>query len=220
MFVTISISISFQGIMLKLPQITLCTLGSESYREQNQNALDYSSRDIEFGAVKNIIADTNSIDEWNHAIVFDLGNHIDTEFAILIHPDGFIVNPESWRDEFINYDYIGAPWPLPTDDYSYRTPDGEIVRVGNSVSLRSKKVLDLPRQLNLEWKSYYGNTNEDGFITCHNRRILQQNGVRFATLEVARYFSHETPMEWTEGIKPFAFHRHLGANTQYPNFEL
>jgi hypothetical protein len=26
--------------------------------------------------------------------------HVDTEFAILVHEDGFIVNPECWSDEF------------------------------------------------------------------------------------------------------------------------
>jgi hypothetical protein len=42
----------------------------------------------------------------------------DTEFAILVHEDGFIVNPECWSDEFLKYDYIGAPWPIPNDDFS------------------------------------------------------------------------------------------------------
>jgi hypothetical protein len=42
--------------------------------------------------------------------------HVDTEFAILVHEDGFIVNPECWSDEFF-YDYIGAPWPIPNDDF-------------------------------------------------------------------------------------------------------
>ena len=117
---------------LKLPQVTLCTFGSEKYRESQQKALDYSSKDIEFGAVKNIIVPTNSIDEWNKAVVFDLGDHIDTEFALLIHPDGFVVHPECWKDEWLNYDYIGEPWPLPNDHFSYRDINGVLQRVGNS----------------------------------------------------------------------------------------
>ena len=73
---------------------------------------------------------------------------------MLIHDDGFVVNPDSWQDDFLNYDYIGAPYPLPQDNFSYRDIDGNLIRVGNSVSLRSKKLLDLPIQLDLEWKAF------------------------------------------------------------------
>jgi hypothetical protein len=138
----------------------------------------------------------------------------------LVHPDGFVVHPESWRDEWLSYDFIGAPWPLPTDDYSYRDVNGNLVRVGNSVGLRSKKLLDLPRALGLEWKAYHGNTNEDGFLCCHNRHILEENGCKFAPLEVAKWFSRETEIPENQDVeKPFAFHKHAGRNSQYPNFE-
>ncbi len=138
---------------------------------------------------------------------------------MLVHPDGFVVNPESWKPEFLKYDYIGAPWPMPTDRYSYRTPDGEIVRVGNSVSIRSKKMLNLPYEMEFAWRSYYGNTNEDGFLTCHNRRLLQHFGCKFAPIEVAKYFSREMDIPENADVdKPFAFHMHdtmPGRNEQY-----
>ena len=134
---------------LKLPNVTLCTFGSEKYKDQQQNVLDYSSREIEFGAVKNIIVNTNTIDEWNRTVVFDLGDYIETDFALLIHPDGFVVHPEVWKDEWLQYDFIGAPFPLPKDNFSYRDINGKIQRVGNSVSLRSKKLLDLPKKIGM-----------------------------------------------------------------------
>lgn len=204
---------------IKLPEVTLCAMGSDGYRDSQQEALDYSSEGIEFGAVKNIIADIKSIDEWNKAIVFDLGSHIDTPYALLIHPDGFVVNPEKWNPDWLKYDYIGAPWPLPTDDYSYKDIHGVVRRVGNSVSLRSKKLLDIPKKLGLEWKSYHGNTNEDGYICVNMRHIFEEHDCVFAPLEVAKYFSHETMIPEIEGITPFAFHRHAGSNSLYPNFE-
>jgi len=205
--------------MLKLPNVTLIALGSTNILGM-VNALEYSSRNIEWGAVKLVTEiKCNSIDEWNHAIVFDLRRYVDTDFCMLVHPDGFVVNPESWRDEFLNYDYIGAPWPLPTDDYSYRTPDGEIVRVGNSVSIRSKALLELPYQTEVAWRTYFGNTNEDGFLTCHNRRLFQHFGARYAPIEVAKYFSREMEIPENQDVdKPFAFHTHdtkIGRNEQY-----
>jgi hypothetical protein len=79
--------------------------------------------------------------------------------------------------------------------------------VGNGgFSLRSKKILSLADKLKLEWKSYFGYYNEDGFFTCHNRHIYEQNGCVFAPLDVAKYFSHEIQIPETEGIIPFGFH--------------
>jgi hypothetical protein len=219
--------------MLKLENITLVALTSVRI-PQTIKALEYSCKDIKFGSVK-LISDSktdnlpsiithefcpkmSNIEEWNHAAIYELGKHIDTEFAILIHDDGFIVNSSSWRDEFLEYDYIGAPWPLPLDDYSYRDMNGEIIRQGNSVSLRSKKLIDLPNKLNLEWKGFHGFTNEDGFICVNYRHRYIEEGCKFADIDIAKYFSHETMIPEIEGIKPFAFHRHSGTNLIYPNY--
>ncbi len=204
--------------MLELPEVTLIAFGGVNVLGM-ANALEKSSQNIKWGDIKLINIHFNSIDEWNHAIIFDLRKYVDTKFCMLVHPDGFVVNAESWRPEFLDYDYIGAPWPLPTDDYSYRTPDGEIVRVGNSVSIRSKEMLELPFQLEVTWRPYYGNTHEDGFLTCHNRRLFQHFGARFAPIEVAKYFSRELDLPENADVeKPFAFHLHdtkIGRNQEY-----
>ena len=205
--------------MLNLPNCTLIALGTKNI-EGMYNALQQSQKGIKWGAVKLITEiQCNTIDEWNHAIVFELRHFVDTQFCMLVHPDGFVVNPESWKPEFLNYDYIGSPWPLPTDDYSYRTPDGEIVRVGNSVSIRSKDLLELPHALEVAWRPYYGNTNEDGFLTCHNRRLFQHFGARYAPIEVAKWFGRELDIPENADVEsPFAFHLHdamAGRNEKY-----
>jgi len=180
---------------IKIPNVTLCCIGSEKYKNQQQQALDYSSKNIEFGAVKNIIVNTTNINEWNEAVVFDLGGYIDTDYALLIHPDGFVIHPEMWNEEWLKYDFIGAPFPLPKDDFSYRDINGKIQRVGNSVSLRSKKLLDLPKKINMEWKSFHGYYNEDGYISVN------------------------MPIPENKGVKTFCFHKNFGENHNYPNFE-
>lgn len=192
--------------MLKLPNVTLIALTGRNLAD-HERAVEISSQGIEWGARKVIYdRDCDSIDKWNYKIIYELHNYVQTDFAMLIHADGYPINPNAWRPEFLEYDYIGAPWPLPRDDYSYLTPDGELIRVGNSVSIRSKRILELPSRLNLPWKHYYGNTNEDGFLCCHNRRILEENGCRFAPLEVARFFSREHDIEENRGLETFAFH--------------
>ena len=193
--------------MLQLPEITLIALTGKDFLP-HLKAVQKSCEGIEWGDVKIIYQPSiQSIDEWNYRIIYDLRRYVDTDFAMLIHADGHVVRPEAWRADFLDYDFVGAPWPLPSDDYSYRDTSGALVRVGNSVSLRSKRLLELPSILGLEWKSYHGNTNEDGFLCVHNRERLEAEGVRFAPLEVAKYFSKEHEIPENVGLETFAFHQ-------------
>lgn len=191
--------------MLKLNNITLVAV-TDIDREGAWKALEKSSEGIEWGATLLLQPTLGSIDAWNRYIIYELHHYIHTDFAMLVHPDGYVINSHLWQSQFLEYDYVGAPWPLPNDTFSYRSPSGELVRVGNSVSLRSKKILELPTKLGLEWKSYYGNTNEDGFLCAHNRELLQDNGVCFAPLEVAKYFSKEHEIPENKDLDTFAFH--------------
>ncbi len=205
--------------MIELPNVTLIALSGIGYQDKGHaNALKYSSQGIKFGAVKYIqLGSIVDIDSWSKAAIYELPKYVETDYCILVHENGFVVNPESWKDEWLQYDFIGAPWPLPQDDFSYRDEEGNIVRVGNSVSLRSKKLMDLIATR--EWKPYYGYYNEDGFITCHNRKWLESQGCVFAPVEVAAQFSRELDIpENTHVEKPFMFHYNRvipGKNQEY-----
>ncbi len=219
---------------LALPQVTLIALATRDV-EQTLAAIQYSRQHIEFGAVRLLshytpfglpadmdfvrVEKIKDIDEWSYKVVYELGAHVDTEFALLVHADGFVVNPRSWRPEFLEYDYIGAPWPLPKDNFSYRDFHGNIIRVGNSVSIRSKQLLDLPKAISMPWEADHGFFNEDGFISVKNRHIFEAHHMRFAPIEVAKYFSHEMMIPEVQGIKPFAFHKWAGSNRIYPKFD-
>jgi hypothetical protein len=219
---------------LDLSKVTLIAVTSVRLQEHIK-ALMYSSKNIKFGAIKLVshekpenlpdkiqfeyIEKMNNINEWNYSMIYKLGKYIDTEFAMVIHDDGFVINPSSWKNEFFDYDYIGAPWPIPhsSDKVSYRDINGELIRVGNSVSLRSKKLIDLPNQLNLEWKAFHGYYSEDGYIAVNYRHIYKEYGCKFADLNIAKYFSHETEIPETIGIAPFAFHGKNSVHRQLLN---
>lgn len=195
--------------MLKLPNVTLIALTGLYYdMEGHKKAIEKSCEGIEWGAVK-VICDNriDNVDTWNKMIIYDLWKYVDTPYAFLFHADGHVINPELWNPDWLNYDYIGAPWPLPSDNYSYKTKDGELIRVGNSVGLRSRRLLMLPTILGLEWKSYYGNTHEDGFLCVHNRKILEENGIKFAPFEEAVKFSKECEIPENVDLKTFAYHK-------------
>nr|WP_233101727.1 DUF5672 family protein [Variovorax sp. IB41] len=52
--------------------------------------------------------------------MFALWRVVHTEFALVVQEDGWVVNADNWRDEFLGFDYIGAPIHLAKID----TPQG------------------------------------------------------------------------------------------------
>ena len=223
----------------KLPNVTLAAMTSVNIWATIK-AMEYSMRGIAFGdavlithkkpfglpkCIRYSHTDKlNNIDDFNYKMVYELGSHIHTEFVLSVHADGFVVHPELWRDEFLDYDYIGAPWPLPPkgDTTTYRDINGNICRVGNSAGIRSKRLMDFPRKAKIPWTGEYAYGKmwyyEDGFICCKIRHLLEAEGMRIAPLEVAKYYSHEKMIPEVQGITPFAFHKWEGTNAQYPNF--
>lgn len=192
--------------MIKLPNVTLCCLTGVNYkRQEHLDALWKSQQGIRFGEVKLIEIDwVKNIDDWNKAVIYELPKYINTDHCLFIHHDGFISRSDLWQDRWLSFDFCGAPWPLPSDDFSYRTPSGKLIRVGNSVSLRSKKLMDLVATRPMEY--HYGNNNEDGQICVWERDWLEEQGCRFAPLDVAKYFSKEWEIPENVGIETFAFH--------------
>lgn len=186
-------------------------------------ALLRSSEKINFGDIKFVshekplnldnkikfcyIDKINSLDDYSYKMIYQLDKYVDTDYVLVIQSDGYVINPHLWQDNFLNYDYIGAPFPLPRDDFSYRDSNNKLFRVGNGgFSLRSKKLIQLANKLQLEWKSFHGFYNEDGFICGMYKEIYENNGMKFAPIDVAKYFSHEIQVPEIQGIIPFGFH--------------
>ncbi|MDR5809464.1 DUF5672 family protein [Caballeronia sp. LZ019] len=46
--------------------------------------------------------------EYSWFMLFGLWRFIDTEYAIVVQDDGWVLDAANWRDEFLQYDYIGA----------------------------------------------------------------------------------------------------------------
>ena len=219
---------------LYLPDVTLTAVTSVKVGPTIM-ALLYSMREIEFGDVLLIthrrpfllprgihyrhIRKLKEINDFNHAMIYEVGAYIGTKFMLLIHYDGFVVNPQSWDDEFLKYDYIGSPFPRPVDDFSYRDVDGHICRVGNSVSIRSKRLMELPEKAKIPFEADHGFFNEDGFICCKNRHLFLKAGMKYAPLEVAARFGRERELPEHAGVEPFVFHKWDGPNAGYPRFD-
>ncbi len=144
-------------------------------------------------------------------MIYDLKNHIDTDFALIVQHDGYVLRPSKWRDEFLNYDYIGAPWRAGL----YFTKDGTNVRVGNGgFSLRSKNLLDAPGRLGIPFDDHGTKFfHEDGIICLFGRKTLEDAGIKFAPVNVASHFSRE---RWCSDSKLFPFGFHSNRKNIFP----
>ena len=133
----------------------------------------------------------NSRDAYSAFVLHTLAEYIDTDFALLIQWDGYIINAAAWRDEFLRHDYIGAVWGTYNDAF----------RVGNGgFSLRSKKLLLATRRIALEGEAQ----NEDDLICRKYRPMLESEfGIRFAPENVAEQFSFE--LTYPKAL-PLGFH--------------
>lgn len=149
---------------------------------------------VDFGDVK-LLNLFKNYERQLYCYNYEFWKHITTDFALFMHLDGFIVNPEKWESGFLQYDFIGAPWGpeyKPTDPY----------RVGNDgFCLKSKRLMNFVATL--PWKPMPA----DILICCHYRREIEDAGFKFAPVEVAARFSVETICpETPKDLKCFGFH--------------
>ncbi len=212
--------------MKNLPNVTLLGIDCVDV-ERLQKALDISSLGIKFGAIKLLtslstsdtrkveIPHISSIEDFSKFSICDLHKYVDTEYVLLVQYDGFILNPESWNDEFLNYDYIGAPWLVA--DWSIRDFDfpekllGTWIVGNGGFCLRSKTFLETSSRLAQEgaFKKYHP---EDVVMCVWDRDKLENEGMKFASIDIAKQFS----LEGDDVVydKQFGFHGFKWTNIQ------
>lgn len=194
--------------MLQLPDITVVCIDTQNHALAIY-ALLSSIKNIQFGAVK-FLTDREFIEKnitapgvqyieikpilnsraYSQYVLKSLLPHVLTPYVLVVQYDGFVINADAWNSEFLNTDYIGAPW--------HWHKEGR--RVGNGgFSLRSRKLLEI-----LEDKSFHLHTSEDTTI-CHEyrNRLIYKYGIKFASEELANDFSFETELR---AEKTFGFH--------------
>src|SRR6185503_18873241 len=103
--------------------------------------------------------------------------------------DGFVIDAGSWREQFLEFDYIGAPWLQFADGYD----------VGNGgFSLRSRRLLEA-----CAGADFIPSHPEDVAICRTNRPMLEKmHGIRFADAQLAETFAFER----TAPRPSFGFH--------------
>ena len=173
----------------------------------------FTHEDIEVENIEVIKIDKLGYKEYNEFVAMKLWQHIGSDYILLVQNDSWILNGSKWRNEWLKYDYCGSAWPIPPEEdrVNYRTPQGELVRVGNGgFSLRSRRLLRAPTILgfnfNEEWAGF---PTEDGWLCVYHRDELEQSGIKFAPVEEAVKFARELPIPELKDMNTFGFHKYL-----------
>ena len=131
-----------------------------------------------------------SLSDYNCFMVKELLPHIQTSHFLVVHWDGYIVNPKAWEPDFMRFDYIGPP---------HFTRDRSRYVVGNGgFSLRSRKLL----QCLAHHEFPLPTEPEDNYICIRHKWKLHRMGVEFARSKPAERFA----IEGGTMTKEFGFH--------------
>lgn len=220
---------------LKLENITAICVDGREPNEVTQgiyrNILRYMCLTFDFGAIKLLCLQDPEVSgvsflqipqmsrtAYSTFCLKNLADYITTDYCLVFQSDGFPLNPQFWTDEFLAYDYIGAPRPLYLEF-------GPLVgqQVGNGgFSLRSKRLLEITKTINYSEDRYVPSApereeivlrdagelpNEDLIICKHERELIDAAGIKIAPVDIARRFSFEFPLDSEHTLKSsFGFH--------------
>jgi len=195
---------------VSLPHVTLIAVSSLNIDETNA-ALLHCVNQIEFGAAKFLCSQKPSRPDrrveyfaippldylgYQRFMIQSLAAHVQTGHCLIIQADGFVLHPQRWRDEFLRYDYIGAPWP--DTIYVRSMPLHLRNTVGNGgFSLRSKRLLDLISTVPFDQlvdQLRFPTMVEDVLICHFLFDSLVARGIKFAPQRLAARFSIETKL--------------------------
>lgn len=133
-----------------------------------------------------------------------------TEHFLVIQWDSCIINPSAWVDDYLSYDYIGAPWGWHNDG----------MEVGNGgFSLRSSR---LASHLAANPDKFPLHHPEDVALCRANRGALEAQGFRWAPMDLAYRFAFERtlPAGHHPEQQPFGFHGMFNWPHVYPPAEI
>lgn len=180
---------------LSLPNLSLLIVDCVDYNKAKLS-FDHCCSYIEFGDAKILthfdvegdhitkIPKISSHAEYSKFMISDLADYITTEHVLVAQWDGFIRNIELWDDRFLQYDYIGAPWP----DHVLFPGVPTKFNVGNGgFSIRSRRLQEFLRDDTNLTHHYL----EDVMICQLNRAYLEKCGFKYAPLDLANKFSWE-----------------------------
>lgn len=135
---------------LQLPQITLIVADGVN-AERAKKVIDHCKTLCDFGAIKLCthlpvdsehrveIMPLKSLIAYSIWCLTEMHKHIETQACLVVQRDGWILNPLSWNNDWLNYDYIG-PLFVQHDDVG-----------SGGFSMRSKRIMEAAAKRIGDW---------------------------------------------------------------------
>lgn len=199
-------------VVLELPRVTLFIADCLNV-ERAEEVIRKCTQGIKFGAVKLLtdkptqspyrvqVPPIKNLTEYSRFMIKESWKYIPTEYVQVVQHDGWILNPDSWEEDWYRYDYIGPLFFRETQINNNSVGSG-------GFSFRSKKLMKFvaeksgPFVPGWGWHAYI---HEDGVITKGMKHMMAPNGFAFAPPDrAARYGYGGNKHLFCP--KPFGFH--------------
>lgn len=181
--------------MLDLTEVSLCCVDTRDH-DLALRAMNRSRENVRFAKslfftnslpTRSVVAQgidvhsiepITSLEHYSAFVLKRLLPYIQTNYVLITQWDGYVVCPECWSAEFLNCDYLGAPW----DNH-----DGTRSVGNGGFSIRSRRLLEA-----LQDPRIVVGGNEDVAICGRYRSLLEgKYGVSYGAPEIAERFSFE-----------------------------
>jgi hypothetical protein len=154
-----------------------------------QDVLTFSDQQLLPGARNVHVDHFPSVNDYCEFMIRGICQHVTTDHILFVQWDAMAHDATQWTDEFLKYDYIGAPWPW----------DSEGRNIGNGgFSLRSRRLLEELQSPAIQ----LNNVNEDQVIGQVYRPQLESCGIKYPSTALAAQFSYELGPR----VPSFGFH--------------
>lgn len=155
------------------------------------NILNIDVYDMSVDLNSNMQNDEQNRKGFNESFIQQINRYITDDFCLNVQHDSTIIDSSKWDNEYLSYDYIGAPWPMSiiqaSDMVAGRIKDIPNVVGNGGFSIRTRKFIE--ESAKLEWK----HKNEDLNICIFNYDNMISAGIKFAPPSLAAKFSVEHP---------------------------
>lgn len=197
---------------LQLPDVTIIIAdGLNAHRAQK--VLDHCTSLCDFGAVKLLthlpidspyrveIMPLKSLVAYSIWCLTEMHKHFDTSHVLIVQRDGWILNPLSWNNDWLNYDYV-APLFVQHDDVG-----------SGGFSMRSKAIMEASAKFIGDWD---GTEEHAKFLQSEKARSYE-DGVLSLTMndgtwkylpkeEAGKFCAGGNPNPEYYHAYPFGFH--------------
>jgi hypothetical protein len=148
-----------------------------------QRVHTFSTAPIYQGEEFHRINPIESTADYSHFLLNIVPYFVDADAVLVIQWDGMPHAAQHWDADFLNYDYIGAPWGN----------CDESVAVGNGgFSLRSRKLMETLKNLKIKCDPTLPDSDAEDVVICkHFRQEILKSGCSFAPFALAQKFSVE-----------------------------